>query len=742
MTHKGNYKIKNPRKMETQFEPTERPAYSESLLSKLSDLGFDGWDIKGDDIEYIFNSKKFRVLHDFLLKYLSHSNVLTDSELICFKDIASIMVDKAKSDTLIMKMRKDDKSEFSDEIFTFDSFSDDDNLLALDDIEPSASPASKGTAPQDLDIIDEEFDNYEEILKQVDQYDLETLQGKMEIELERNEIEQKLGIDTEDTLKQQLISMEAEANLLDNEERLLQLELQALEEEADRYEAIFENKENQCQNNQNQSRSHQDEEELDAEVEYFISDAKQIFESIGTKISISSYSLCPHNWPGSQFPGCDPVENKCSISSSSVNDFTSYIGEFISKLNTSYETALHLLKNQNKSSSPLVSDEEMKPLIDNCFGIEKHLVMAQIREQRSKISLNCIQKDNIVTEHDATEEKVKAMEKSTQKLFEALIKELNKNSILRVNKLYKADAVSGSQEVLNSSKSSDNSVNLKQSMRLCELTSEKLRRYVYLTSALIELDKIYTQNLADSLVMFNEKSQNVKASLEELVTTLRILYDGKVSNIVSKDRKTIDGRDTFMNTIYRIAQCYMNNYDACPQDISTDKYLAKKMAIGKISSAVTHICKKANMSREGTDVDKKITQSENLQRVSKDICCWILKNNLSSNTHFSYLKPEIFAKIDLCKSKISAIDSEIHTVREDAANILKENSMKSLYGIEIHRYEILHDFLFNNSKRIINVIENPKIEEDLSQYLNEDDSQPGLGPRSVIIEPDNSLYQY
>ena len=233
--------------MEINFEPTFTGTYAEGLIQKLTDFGFDSWDIKGADIEYIFGNKKFRILHDFLQKYLQHDHVLTDAELICYKDIASIMLDKAKSDQLIAKMRKEDhaQTEFSDEIFTFDSFSDDDNLLALDEIDNMTNDTKTKGNKGGLDMIEEEFDNYEEALKQIDHYDLDAMQVKLGIELARSEIEDRLGINTEDTMKQQLISMESEIKILDNEEKLLLMELENLETENEKNEAILENKETQ-----------------------------------------------------------------------------------------------------------------------------------------------------------------------------------------------------------------------------------------------------------------------------------------------------------------------------------------------------------------------------------------------------------------------------------------------------------------------------------------------------------------
>lgn len=114
---------------------TSSQTYAQGFLNKLKQLGFDSWDIKANDFEYMFANRKFRVLHDFFMDYMTHDKVLTDEELICFKDISGIMLDKLKSDKLNHKLTK----STDDSVFTFDSFSDDDNLLMLDDIEKDLS---------------------------------------------------------------------------------------------------------------------------------------------------------------------------------------------------------------------------------------------------------------------------------------------------------------------------------------------------------------------------------------------------------------------------------------------------------------------------------------------------------------------------------------------------------------------------------------------------------------------------
>ena len=279
------------------------------------------------------------------------------------------MLDKAKSDNLITKMRKEEKSDFSEEIFTLDSFSDDDNLLQLDDIDSLNNISKIQKTEEDLDIIDEEFDNYDEALKQLDQYDLEALQLKLGVELTRDEIEQKLGIDTEDTLKQQLISMESEMNLLKKEEKLLNLELEELQTQNDEFEALNENKENHSSNiinGLNEDNYHFNEkyeiktDKLDHEISQFTLKTKTILENIGNSI----YQTIEHLSPNSDLIRILDASN-CSINSSGISDFIEIISNFISKLTSTYDTSLHSLKSLQTSISPFKNSPEMTHLISN-----------------------------------------------------------------------------------------------------------------------------------------------------------------------------------------------------------------------------------------------------------------------------------------------------------------------------------------------------------------------------------------
>ena len=282
--------------------------------------------------------------------------------------------------------------------------------------------------------------------------------------------------------------------------------------------------------------------------------------------------------------------------------------------------------------------------------------------------------------------KLKEWEKKLNKLLESLLKEMKKNSVLKVNKLYNSDAIIQSRASVEQEKDIiDQNMNLKQIIRLWETNTDKLKSFVYLVSALIELDKNYTQDLADSLVFFNEKTENVRNSLEDFTSTLRTLEEGKVSNIVSKNRKTVDGRDEFMNNIYFIAQAYLKNYNCVIKSLKADQYLSKKNAIIEILKAFKNISNtlKSSLKCSQPDMNKKIIESEGLQRISKDICCWILKNNLEENTNFSYLKTDIFNRIELWSNKISDFDEQIDIVRDEISKIMNESTVKSLYGIEV-----------------------------------------------------------
>lgn len=153
---------------------------------------------------------------------------------------------------------------------------------------------------------------------------------------------------------------------------------------------------------------------------------------------------------------------------------------------------------------------------------------SQIREMRPKISLQCIKNNKIVTEKGINESKVEQMCKQTSKLFDSLLEELKKNCDLRVIKLCKLDSVDKTL-LKKDSRTKGGIVNqfiillclaeiaIKQEMKACQEKVELVNQYVSLVSMLIEMDKHYTQKIADKLVLLNEKSSQVKEKLSEKV---------------------------------------------------------------------------------------------------------------------------------------------------------------------------------------------------------------------------------
>jgi hypothetical protein len=284
-----------------------------------------------------------------------------------------MMVDKAKSDNLISKMYKNEKSMISDDLFTLDSFSDDDNLLNLEELDSIDNISKIQKSNASLEIIDEEFDNYEDALKQLDQHDLEVLQIKLGIELKRHEIEHNLGIDTEDTLKQQLIAMDSESNILDKEEQMLLMEL--IEPEKFEDDVKF---------SKNNFITEKDQEEnlmleLIKEINVFTSELQNTLDGIGENISDSVNRFMPQN--------SNEFSHNIKVSQKSVEAVVNQISDFCDKLTKTHDMSLNLLKSQNKQFS-FVKEEEMHPLIETTFDIEKHCIYTQIRELRSKISLS------------------------------------------------------------------------------------------------------------------------------------------------------------------------------------------------------------------------------------------------------------------------------------------------------------------------------------------------------------------
>lgn len=273
-----------------------------------------------------------------------------------------------------------------------------------------------------------------------------------------------------------------------------------------------------------------------------------------------------------------------------------------------------------------------------------------------------------------------------------------------------------------------------------------------MVSALVELDKNYTQDIADSLVFINDKADQVKNSLEDKVNTLLTLEKGMVDRILAKDRKTIDQRDTLLNTLYWISQHMNQLNDPQYSMVNTkDQYLYKKQAVTDIMKMMKVMAKAqrkdgSNNSKTSYQ-ERKVLASENLQKISKNICCLILQNKIKeqNSIQFNYLKPEIYAKMDTISNKLEGLDNEITNTNLDFQRTLKDCTLTSLHGLEMKKFEILNDFLLNNSKRIIEIIENPKSENELYECLfspSEGSKIPGLNnPDTVgVIEEDNVEY--
>ena len=148
------------------------------------------------------------------------------------------------------------------------------------------------------------------------------------------------------------------------------------------------------------------------------------------------------------------------------------------------------------------------------------------------------------------------MSEHTNKLFNALWSEFKKNSDLRVLKLFKIDPVDKTQEKMDPETQSDK-IAIKQAIKTCENNVNDIRCFVSLTAMLIEMDKHYTQALADSLLFLSDKSSGVRQSLYDKISHKLNLNTNKpseasVEKILSKDRKTIDERDTLMTDLYKI----------------------------------------------------------------------------------------------------------------------------------------------------------------------------------------------
>lgn len=139
---------------------------------------------------------------------------------------------------------------------------------------------------------------------------------------------------------------------------------------------------------------------------------------------------------------------------------------------------------------------------------------------------------------------------------------------------------------------------------------------MFVVSALIEADKNYTQNIADSLVVFNERCTTVHTSLETKVNTLDTLNKGNISKIICKDRKTIDERDTLINTLYEVSLLINHDFQST---LEKPPIWGKKEIVKEIISALRKVGKVVRSLEKDTDrdVQKKILESENLQSISK-----------------------------------------------------------------------------------------------------------------------------
>ena len=147
------------------------------------------------------------------------------------------------------------------------------------------------------------------------------------------------------------------------------------------------------------------------------------------------------------------------------------------------------------------------------------------------------------------------MSEHTNKLFNALWSEVKKNSDSRVLKLFKFDPVDKTQEKMDPETQPDKTA-IKKLLKH-EKNVNDIRCFVSLTAMLIEMDKHYTQALADSLLFLSDKSSGVRQSLYDKISHKLNLNTNKpseasVEKILSKDRKTIDERDTLMTDLYKI----------------------------------------------------------------------------------------------------------------------------------------------------------------------------------------------
>lgn len=177
-----------------------------------------------------------RIIHDYLTSFLDHSHVVTDDELISFKEICNVMIDKIRNDKILSSACSDPSSTEDDGLFALDSFTDDDNLLDLDDINTqlthnttySTQNQTNDATRGDLGTIEEEYDDFEQLLKEMSLQDMQTMQMKLSVELAKDDIRAYIGVSSADDLDR---NMQTELELLQKEQQLLELELIDLQSE-------------------------------------------------------------------------------------------------------------------------------------------------------------------------------------------------------------------------------------------------------------------------------------------------------------------------------------------------------------------------------------------------------------------------------------------------------------------------------------------------------------------------------
>lgn len=177
-----------------------------------------------------------RIIHDYLTSFLDHSHVVTDDELISFKEICNVMIDKIRNDKILSSACSDPSFTEDDGLFALDSFTDDDNLLDLDDINTqlthnttySTQNQTNDATRGDLGTIEEEYDDFEQMLKEMSLQDMQTMQMKLSVELAKDDIRDYIGVSSADDLDR---NMQTELELLQKEQQLLELELIDLQSE-------------------------------------------------------------------------------------------------------------------------------------------------------------------------------------------------------------------------------------------------------------------------------------------------------------------------------------------------------------------------------------------------------------------------------------------------------------------------------------------------------------------------------